>query len=170
MAGMLAGRLYFLAFSRSGVSNSLQPHGLQTARLLCPWGFSRQEHWSGLPFPSPRDLPKPGIEFFRQEHWSGLPFPTPGDLPTPRGLNLRLSHLLRWRRILYHPATWVVVKPHLCLTKSQPSGTDPSSKNPFSSNVIPTFALALGDANLLKLKLHSFGHLMQRTDSLEKTL
>ena len=25
-------------------------------------GFSRQEHWSGLPFPSPRDLPNPGIE------------------------------------------------------------------------------------------------------------
>ena len=25
-------------------------------------GFSRQEHWSGLPFPSPGDLPKPGIE------------------------------------------------------------------------------------------------------------
>ena len=23
------------------------------ARLLCPRGFSRQEHWSGLPFPSP---------------------------------------------------------------------------------------------------------------------
>ena len=25
-------------------------------------GFSRQEHWSGLPFPSPGNLPKPGIE------------------------------------------------------------------------------------------------------------
>ena len=25
-------------------------------------GFSRQECWSGLPFPSPRDLPNPGIE------------------------------------------------------------------------------------------------------------
>ena len=24
--------------------------------------FSRQEHWSGLPFPSPGDLPDPGIE------------------------------------------------------------------------------------------------------------
>ena len=29
-----------------------------------PWslGFSRQEYWSGLPFPSPGDLPNPGIE------------------------------------------------------------------------------------------------------------
>ena len=25
-------------------------------------GFSRQEYWSGLPFPSPGDLPNPGIE------------------------------------------------------------------------------------------------------------
>ena len=24
--------------------------------------FSRQEHWSGLPFPPPEDLPDPGIE------------------------------------------------------------------------------------------------------------
>ena len=31
-------------------------------RLLCPWGFSRQESWSGLPFPSSGDLPDPGIE------------------------------------------------------------------------------------------------------------
>ena len=46
----------------SVVSYSLQPHGLWPARLLCPWGFSRQEHWSGLPFPSPGDLPNPGIE------------------------------------------------------------------------------------------------------------
>ena len=25
-------------------------------------GFSRQEYWSGLPFPIPGDLPNPGIE------------------------------------------------------------------------------------------------------------
>ena len=25
-------------------------------------GFSRQEYWSGLPFPSPGDLPDPGME------------------------------------------------------------------------------------------------------------
>ena len=40
--------------------------------LVIPWtiacqaplsmGFSRQEYWSGLLFPSPRDLPNPGIE------------------------------------------------------------------------------------------------------------
>ena len=45
----------------------------QSCPTLCdPWtvahqappsmGFSRQEYWSGLPFPSPGDLPHPGIE------------------------------------------------------------------------------------------------------------
>ena len=37
--------------SRSVTSDSLQLHGLQPARLLCPCEFSRQEYWSGLPCP-----------------------------------------------------------------------------------------------------------------------
>ena len=61
-------------------------------------GFSRQEYWSGLPFPSPMHacmlsrfsrvwlcvtlqtaaLQAPlSAGFFRQEYWSGLPFPSP---------------------------------------------------------------------------------------------
>ena len=44
------------------MSDSLQPHGLWPARFLCPGDFSRQEYWSGLPFPPPRNLPEPGTE------------------------------------------------------------------------------------------------------------
>ena len=33
-----------------------------STRLLCPWGFFRQKHWSGLPHPPPGDLPNPGIQ------------------------------------------------------------------------------------------------------------
>ena len=44
------------------LSNSLQLHGLLPTRLLCPWGFSRQKYWSGLPCSPPGDLPNPGIE------------------------------------------------------------------------------------------------------------
>ena len=40
---------------------TLWSHGLWPARLLCPWGFSRQECWCGLPFASPGDLPNWGI-------------------------------------------------------------------------------------------------------------
>ena len=31
-------------------------------RLLCPWGFSREEYWSVLSCPPPGDVPNPGIE------------------------------------------------------------------------------------------------------------
>ena len=48
--------------SCSVLSHTLWPHGLQPARLLCPWRFSSQEHWSGLSCPPPGDLPNPGIE------------------------------------------------------------------------------------------------------------
>ena len=30
-------------------------------------GFSRQEYWSGLPFPSPEDIPNPSL--FCLLHW-----------------------------------------------------------------------------------------------------
>ena len=61
----------------------LQPHGLWPTRLLCPWGFSRQEYWSELPFPPLGDLPEPGIEP-TSSALAGR-FPTaesPGNLPT----------------------------------------------------------------------------------------
>ena len=32
-------------------------------------GFSRQENWSGLPFPPPGDHPNPGIELASLLHW-----------------------------------------------------------------------------------------------------
>ena len=55
-------RHFCAMLSHSGMSNSLRSHGLQPTRLLCPWGFSRQEYWSGLPCPLPGDLPNPGIK------------------------------------------------------------------------------------------------------------
>ena len=48
--------------SGSVVSDALRPHGPYPARLLCAWGFSRQEYWSGLPCPPPGDLPNSGIK------------------------------------------------------------------------------------------------------------
>ena len=38
---------------------------LQSCPTVCDllsMGFSRQEYWSGLPFPTPADLPDPGME------------------------------------------------------------------------------------------------------------
>ena len=42
------------------MSDSLQLHVAHQAPLSTE--FSRQEYWSGLPFPTPGDLPDPGIK------------------------------------------------------------------------------------------------------------
>ena len=47
--------------SCSVVSDPLWPHGL-VCQVPLSMEFSTQEYWSGLPFPSPRDLADPGIE------------------------------------------------------------------------------------------------------------
>ena len=45
------------------MSDSLQPHGLYVAHQApLSMGFSRQQYWSGLPFPSLEDLPDSGIK------------------------------------------------------------------------------------------------------------
>ena len=60
---------FYLIFSKVKVKS------LSHVRLFAtPWnvtyqaplsmGFSRQEYWSGLPFPSPGDLPNPGIKLW----------------------------------------------------------------------------------------------------------
>ena len=48
--------------SHSVVSSSWRPRGLQPTRLLCPWGFSRQEYWSGVPCPPAGPLSNSGIK------------------------------------------------------------------------------------------------------------
>ena len=73
---LLPNMLYLFAFivflgKRLGellesVSHSVMPDSATpwTAAHQAPqsMGFSRQEYWSGLPLPSPGDLPHPGIE------------------------------------------------------------------------------------------------------------
>ena len=54
--------LELLLFSRSVVSNSFATPWTVAHEAPLSMGFSRQEHWSGLPFFPPGDLPDPGIE------------------------------------------------------------------------------------------------------------
>ena len=60
-----------MGLGETGINDAVK--SLSHVRLcVTPWtvayqahpsmGFSRQEYWSGLPFPSPGDLPHPGIE------------------------------------------------------------------------------------------------------------
>ena len=64
-------------------------------------GFSKQEYWRGLPFPSPGDFPDPGIE--------------------PRSLTLQADSLSLSHRgsLLCHSGGGGLV-PKLCLTLATP--------------------------------------------------
>ena len=59
-------------------------------------GFSRQEYWSGLPFPSPGDLPKPGVQ-------PGSPALQADALPSePQGEQyMQLQNMLSYYKVLY---------------------------------------------------------------------
>ena len=48
--------------SHSVASNSVVTPWIVARQALLSMEFPRQESWSGLPFPSPGDLPEPGIE------------------------------------------------------------------------------------------------------------
>ena len=52
-------------------------------------GFSKQEHWSGLPCLSPGDLPDPGIE--------------PASLSSPTDAGKFFTTSATWRRRQWHP-------------------------------------------------------------------
>ena len=68
----------YMYVSRSVMSNSMTPW---TAAHQAPLsiGLSRQEYWSGLPFPSPGELPDPGIELgFPAWQADSLPSAPPG--------------------------------------------------------------------------------------------
>ena len=76
-------------------------------------GFSRQESWNGLPFPSP-DLPDPGIE-------PGSPMLQADALPSepPGKLCLRVLHKTK-TKVIATMTSWLEVlgkKPHLCSSK-----------------------------------------------------
>ena len=97
--------IYFILESESEV--------VQSCPTLCdpmnvtyqaPWsmGFSKQEYLSGLPFPSPSDLPNPGIE-------PGSPALQTGALPSePPGKPIDWVANEQQKLIPHHSRGWVV--------------------------------------------------------------
>ena len=76
--------------SHSVMLDSLRPHGLYS-----PWNeLSRPEYWSGQPFPSPGDLPNPGIEPRSPAlQVDALPAEPPGK---PKSTGVGSLFLLQW--------------------------------------------------------------------------
>ena len=81
-----------LLFSCSVVSNSFATLWTVAHQAPLSIGFPRQEYWSGLPFPSPEDLPDPGMEPVSPAFPGGFfPAKTPGK---PSGM--AWGHNIKW--------------------------------------------------------------------------
>ena len=118
--------------------------------------FSRQEYWNGLPFPSPGDLPNPGISLPTKVCLvKAMVFPVvmygceSWTIKKAERRRIDAFELWYWRRLLKVP--WTARRSNQYILKE----------------INPEYSL---EGLMLKLKLQYFGHLMQRTDSLEKTL
>ena len=131
-------------------------------------GFCRQEHWSGLPFPSPvresesevtqscltlsdpMDCSLPGssahgIFQARVLEWGAIAF----SVKKAEHRRIHAFELWCWRILLR--VLWAVRRSNQSILKE----------------ISPECSL---EGMMLKLKLQSFGHLMRRADSFEKTL
>ena len=107
--------------------------------------FPRPEYWSGWPFPSPGDLPNPGIKL---ESLALQADSLPSELP---GKPWYQGRPIRWHNSHQTP----------CLKedgKRQITGS-------ILKEISPEYSL---EGLMLKLKLQYFGHLIWRTDSLER--
>ena len=97
-------------------------------------GFSRQEYWSGLPFPSPGDLPDPGIEPGSPAlHANALTSEPPG-LPRKCLLNALEKAGLGthgWPELPQR--LWEACKDARWVPKAQLPGAFPSSQLPWSA-------------------------------------
>ena len=59
---MLGDFTHMCALSRQVVSNSFETSWTAACQSPLSTEFSRQQYWSGLPFPFPGDFPDPGIK------------------------------------------------------------------------------------------------------------
>ena len=135
-----------------------------------PLGFYRQEHWSGLPFPSPMhevksesevaqsclthndpmDCNPPGSSIHgifqaRVLEWGAIAF----SIKKVEHQRIDAFELWCWRRLFRVP--WTARRSNQSTLKA----------------ISPEYSL---EGLMLKLKLQYFGYLMRRTDSLKKTL
>ena len=130
--------------SLSHVRLSVTPSTIQSME------FSRPEYWSGQSFPSPGDLHNPGMgtrsSALQEDSLTAEPPRKPKDSWAPEELIISDWVL---ENTLETPLDCQVIKP------VNPKGSQPECSL---------------EGLMQKLKLQSFGHLMWKTDSLEKTL
>ena len=131
-------------------------------------GFSRQEYWSGLPFPSPGDLPDPEMTNLDSILKSkGITWPT----------KVHLVKAMVFLVVMYGCENWTIKKAECqridaferwCWRRLlRVPWTARRSKQSILKEISPGCSL---QGLTSKLKRQYFGHLMQTADSFEKTL
>ena len=112
---------YRIGISSESVSRSVVSDSATECTVACQaplsMGFSRQEYWSGLPFPSPGDLPEPGIKptspvspalavrFFTTDVYSWVKLPQ--NLFSNKALNISCSVLGTVLKVKSRVVVWV---------------------------------------------------------------
>ena len=119
------------------MSDSLWPHALWGPQAPLSMGFSRQEFWSGLPFPLSRDLPDPGIE--------------PAS-PALAG------------RFFYHLATWGATNQMCSMLKLRPYGCSSPCpwilggwRQPYCSTIMWVWVFIITPVDVTKLPAATLG-------------
>ena len=88
------------------------------------------------------------MEFSRQEYWSGVPFPSPGDLPNPgiepRSPTLQADTLPSeppniWALLISHGDIWQFIT--LCKTKSKRNSTKMTTSEIYQGTIGTCFSL-----------------------------
>ena len=91
----------------------LQPHGLYPARFLCPLDFPGKNARVGYPYPSPGDLPNPGIEPAPPTFAGGFFTAEPPGKPTPNRKPLTVVSILSfpwlWQPLICLLTLWIYV-------------------------------------------------------------
>ena len=98
------GTLWLLRGSRSVMSDSLRPHGLQPTRLLHPWDSPGKSTGVGCHFLLQGDVSDPGIKPGSLALQADA---LPSEPPKPHYLPLKITTLLEWNdQHLNHYAKW----------------------------------------------------------------
>ena len=111
--------------------------------------FSRQEYWSGLPFPTPGDLPNPGIQpaspaspalatlaFYHWATWEALWIHTLYSVRWSKELGPRWAHELQWLKVSRVGAKAVCPQASLHSSVGEPNGTDREKSHEDSWEII----------------------------------
>ena len=74
-----------MAFGSKGCNMSPGSHSYSVQNHCCGSSEKKESEVAQLCLTlcNPVDQASPSLGFSRQEYWSGLPFPSPGDLPDP---------------------------------------------------------------------------------------